>query len=181
MHLNIDLQLRPSVPFVGILAELNGEFADWTDGSYDWANQTTDFLHGTDPLPQFREGLFTTPFSQRALNDLLQMSIALLSGNYPAVRQYLQDTRFALVIGYPRSGGSYLTKELLRTLGLDHTRVSETLAHDGFPELCELWYDWNGNRPYYHLEESIFQVAEYLVIARLYFQANSPQGRKDTG
>lgn len=170
MNFDIQLRFQPSTSFVGVLAELNEHFSDWTDGSYDWANQTVDFLSTPRPLPSFDEKLFQTPLSQRAINDLLQMAIALLSGNYPAVRDYLKGIHYAFVIGYPRTGGSYLTKELLRTCGLDHTRVSEALAHDGFPELRDTWYDWAGDRPYYHLQEAIFQTAEFLVISSLYFK-----------
>jgi hypothetical protein len=170
MHLDIQLRLQPSPAFIGILAELNAQFSDWSDGSYDWAAQTTDFLHNPNPLPQLDDSLFDTPLSRGAIQDLLQVSIALFAGNFPVIRQYLQDVRYAFVIGYPRSGGSYLTKELLRGLGVDHKRVSETLAHDGFPELRETWFDWAGNRPYYHMQDAIFQVAEFLVISKLYFQ-----------
>ncbi len=180
MNFDIHLRFQPSPAFIGVLAELNERFSEWTDGTYDWANQTVDFLHGTAPLPEFDESLFETTLSRRAVNDLLQMAVALLSGNYPPVRDYLQETRFAFVIGYPRSGGSYLTKELLRTVDLDHTRVSEALAHDGFPELRDTWYDWLGNRPYFHLQEAIFQTAEFLVIANLYFRSKTkplPDGR----
>lgn len=173
MDFNISLNFRPSPWFIGILAELNEQYADWTDGSYDWAAQTTDFLHNAAPPPVFDETLFQTPLSKRAVNDLLHIGIALLSGNYPRVRDYTQHIRFAFVIGYPRSGGSYLTKELLRTVGMDHRLVSEALAHDGFPELRDIWYDWNGDRPYFHLEESVFQAAEFLVIANLYYQTRT--------
>ena len=170
MDFDINLKFQPSQWFLGVLAELNEQYADWTDGSYDWADQTTDFLHTPTPLPAFDETLFKTPFSQRAVSDLLNIAVATMAGNYPLVRNYLKHIRFAFVIGYPRSGGSYLTKELLRTLDLDHTRVSEALAHDGFPELRETWYDWNGDRPYYYLQDAIFQAAEFLVIANLYYQ-----------
>ncbi|WP_017461804.1 hypothetical protein [Dyella ginsengisoli] len=173
MNFDIHLRFTPSLAFFGILAEMNEQFPDWTDGSYDWANQTVDFLAAPTPLPKFDEAMFRTPLSQRALNDTLHVAVALLAGNYPLVRDYLKNTRFAFVIGYPRSGGSYLTKELLRTVGLDHTRVSEALAHDGFPDLRETWYDWAGNRPYYHLQEAMFQVAEFLVLAQLYYQRNT--------
>lgn len=175
MNFDIQLRFQPSAAFMGVLAELNEQFSDWTDGSYDWANQTVDFLSAPKPLPTFDEKVFQTPISQRAINDLLQMAIALLSGNYPAVRDYLKDVHYAFVIGYPRTGGSYLTKELLRGCGLDHTRVSEALAHDGFPELRDTWYDWAGNRPYYHLQEAIFQTAEFLVISSLYFKRKTRQ------
>ncbi len=173
MNFDIHLRFQASEAFVGILAELNERYSEWTDGSYDWANQTTDFLHAQAPLPRFDAALFKTPLSQRALNDVLHIAIAVLSGDYPLVRDYLKHMRFAFVIGYPRSGGSYLTKELLRTIGFDHTRVSEALAHDGFPDLRETWYDWAGQRPYFHLQEALLQVAEFLVIANLYYQLKS--------
>lgn len=175
MNFDIHLRFQPSASFLGILADLNEHFPDWTDGSYDWADQTNDFLHNPDPLPEIDQSLLRTPLSQRAINDVLNVAIALLSGNFPLVRDYLRDLHFAFVIGYPRSGGSYLTKELLRSLDLKHTQVSEALAHDGFPNLQSTWYDWNVDRPNYHLQESIFQTAEFLVIANLYYRRHTRQ------
>jgi hypothetical protein len=173
LDFNISLKFRPSQWFLGILAELNEQYAGWTDGSYDWAAQTKDFLHNATPPPAFNEEIFKTPLSRRAVNDLLHVSIAMMSGNYPLVRDYMQSIRFAFVIGYPRSGGSYLIKELLRSIGLDHKHVSEALAHDGFPELRDIWYDWNGDRPYFHLQSAVFQAAEFLVISNLWYQKNT--------
>lgn len=171
-QLQMHLRFQPSAAFLGILGELNDQFPDWSDGSYDWANQTVDFLHGAEAVPSFDTSLYQTPLSRRALNDVLQLGLALLSGHYPVVRQYLQDDHFLFVVGYPRSGGSYLTKELLRGIGLEHTRVSEALAHDGFPEIRSHWYGpgYAGKQPYFHLQDSVFQVAEFLVIAHLYYR-----------
>ncbi|MBU2721412.1 hypothetical protein HF563_19065 [Acidithiobacillus ferridurans] len=170
-QLQMHLRFQPSAAFLGILGELNEQFPDWSDGSYDWANQTVDFLHGAEAVPSFDTALYQTPLSRRALNDVLQLGLALLSGHYPVVRQYLQDDHFLFVVGYPRSGGSYLTKELLRGIGLEHTRVSEALAHDGFPEIRSHWYGpGHAGKPYFHLQDSVFQVAEFLVIAHLYYR-----------
>jgi hypothetical protein len=175
MDFNINMRFQPSGWFIGVLAELNDKYPDWTDGSYDWANQTTDFLHNPIPLPTFDEGVFKTPFSKRIINDLLHIAIALFVGDYQLVRKYLENIRYGFVIGYPRSGGSYLTKELLRTLHLDHTRVSEALAHDGFPELRDIWYDRDGDQPYFHLQSAVFQTAEFLVISNCYYQIKTKQ------
>ncbi|MEX1661716.1 hypothetical protein AB4874_08635 [Thioclava sp. 15-R06ZXC-3] len=180
MDFNINLRFQPSGWFIGVLAELNEQYSDWTDGSYDWAAQTTDFLHNPVPLPEFDASLFKTPLSQRAVNDLLHVAMALMSGDFLAVRAYLAQIRFAFVIGYPRSGGSYMTKELLRTVGLDHMRVSEALAHDGFPELRDIWYDREGEKPYFHLQSSAFQTAEFLVIANFYYQIKTRRGGDGT-
>jgi len=173
-HLQINLRFQPSAAFLGILAELNEQFPDWSDGSYDWANQTEDFLHAAEAIPVFPAELYQTPLSRRALNDVLQLGLALLSGHYSLARQYLQNDHFLFVIGYPRSGGSYLTKELLRGIGFEHTRVSEALAHDGFPEIRSHWYGpGNAGKPYFHLQDSVFQLAEFLVIAHLYYRHKS--------
>ena len=88
MYFDIQLRLKPSEAFIGILAELNDQFSDWTDSSCDWANQTVDFLHALAPLPRFDEAVFQTPLSRRAINDLLQGAIVLPAGNYLPVRDY---------------------------------------------------------------------------------------------
>ncbi len=124
-------------------------------------------------MPAFDDSLYQTPLSRRALHDLLQVFVAMVSGNYPRVRAHLKPIHYAFVIGYPRSGGSYLTKELLRGIGLEHTHVSEALAHDGFPELRETWFDQAGQRPYYHLQDALFQTAEFLVISNLYYRSKT--------
>jgi hypothetical protein len=170
MKIRINLDLTPSQWFVGILAELNERYSDWSDGSYDWAAQTTDFLHSPEPLPQFDDSIFETPLSRRAVSDVLQVMIAVVGGDHEGLRRYLEPIRFAFVIGYPRSGGSYLTKELLRTVGLDHAKVSEALAHDGFPEVSDVWFATLPGERYFHLQDSIFQLAEFLVIASLYYR-----------
>ena len=55
MEFNINLRFQPSGWFIGVLAELNERYSDWTDGSYDWAAQTTDFLN--NPVPLWRLAL----------------------------------------------------------------------------------------------------------------------------
>ncbi|MBB6182934.1 hypothetical protein [Oleiagrimonas soli] len=80
MHFDIQLRFQPSPAFIGILADMNERYADWTDGSYDWANQTEDFLASPAALPDVDESLLQTPLSKRAVNDTLQIAIALLSG-----------------------------------------------------------------------------------------------------
>ena len=169
MKLRLNLDLTPSPWFVGILAELNQRFSDWSDGAYDWADQTTDFLHAPSALPAFDDSIFETPLSRQAVTDLLQVTLAIVGGDHESVRRYLEPVRFAFVIGYPRSGGSYLTKEILRTIGLDHTKVSEALAHDGFPEVGDIWFPTDIGAKSFYMQDTIFQIAEFLVISRYYY------------
>ncbi|OYV89697.1 MAG: hypothetical protein B7Z57_11795 [Acidiphilium sp. 37-60-79] len=155
--------------FTGILAEMNGDFTGWSDGSYDWAAQHIDFLHAPEKLPKLDDGFFHTPLSKRILDELLEIFLCLISGEHKSIQDYLTGVKFAFVVGYPRSGGSYLTKELFRSVGIDHRRVSEALAHDGFPDIGENWFGPKSTEPCYYLQESMLQIAEFLVLSNNYF------------
>lgn len=167
---DIKLRFQPSAAFLRLLAELNERAADGAAGGHDAVAWSVDARHGA---ALFDPSLFATPLSRQIVTDLVQVATALMTGDYPLVRRYTQALRFAFVIGYPHSGGRYLTSELLRTLGLDPASMCTALAGDGFPELRDLWYDWNGDRPRFHLQDAIFQTAEFLVIAKHYYQRNT--------
>ena len=178
MELSLNIKITPSVWFVGVLAELNGFHSGWSDGSYDWANQTTDFLTDLPALPRFDQSLFETPLSRQAFNDVIQITLAMIRGDYGFIRNYLKNLEFVFIIGYPRTGGSYLTKSIIKTIGLDHTYVPEPLAHDSFPNLMDCWYEDEGRNPLSYLYESFIQLAEFLVLSKLYYPTKTQAGPK---
>jgi hypothetical protein len=108
----------------------------------------------------------------RHLARAYELFAALLVGEIDAIRQLQEQFRFILVVGAPRSGGKYLTKELFRALGHDPLRVPAVLAHDGFPEAGPWRFDRLGNG----WIESLHTMAEYLVMVELFFQSSSRQG-----
>jgi len=73
---------------------------------------------------------------------------------------------FVNVIGIPRCGGSYLTKELYRALAYDPTQVPNALAHDGFPEAGP--FELAPGRNSWVL--SLHTMAEYLTMVEMFFQ-----------
>ncbi len=88
----------------------------------------------------------------------------ILTGR-PETLQRLRRFRFFFVIGIPRTGGTYLTKQLFRAVGLDYTGVQNALAHDGFPHFALLSFRNRGNV----YTNSLLQVAEYLTMVEIYF------------
>lgn len=179
MDLSINIKINPSVWFIGVLAELNGLYSGWSDGSYDWADQTTDFLADLPALPGFDPALFETPLSQKAFHDVIQLVLAMVRGDYGFIRNYLNELSFVFIIGYPRTGGSYLTKSIIKTIGLDHKHVPEPLAHDSFPNIMDCWYEGEGRQPLSYLYESFIQLAELFVLCKLYYPMKTklgPQG-----
>lgn len=175
MDFSINIKITSSPWFIGILAELNGVYTGWSDGSYDWADQTTDFLSNLPALPQFDPSLFKTPLSQKLMQEVTQIVLALVRGDYRLIREYLKDINFIFVIGYPRTGGSYLTKSILQLMGVDHKKIPEPLAHDSFPNLLDSWYDLEDRKELSYFYESYVQLAEFLVLSKNYCQMKLPK------
>jgi hypothetical protein len=70
------------------------------------------------------------------------------------------------VVGLPRSGGTYITKQLFKAVGIDYKTVSYTLGHDGMPSPEPVTYseDINGDivnsRTMFYL-----RLSEFIVMA----------------
>jgi hypothetical protein len=72
------------------------------------------------------------------------------------------------VVGAPRHGGSYVTKQLFRSLGFDAAKVPNAIAHDGFPDATPFDFD----QGYSAYTRMMHNMAEYLSMVELFF-ANS--------
>lgn len=161
MHYNLNTKIAPSSDSLVILADLLG--TDQPDGSYDWADQTNDFLHSRDAAPKLTKDALLSDEAKEVFAEIVQVFGFLQSGNLKAVHEYIQNVRYQFVVGFPRTGGSYLTKEMLRNLGYDHTKITESLAHDGYPSLSPSLL--NAGR-------SLFSLAEFIVVSKHYFAKN---------
>ena len=89
----------------------------------------------------------------------------MLTGR-PDTIKTIQRYRFFFVIGIPRTGGTYMTKQLFRGAGMDYRKVQNALAHDGFPHLGTLAFQEQGGNIH---TSGLLQLAEYLTMVDLYF------------
>ncbi len=88
----------------------------------------------------------------------------LLTGDLNTLKE-ISRFQFFFVIGIPRTGGTYLTKQLFRASGIDYKNVQNALAHDGFPHLANLSFKSSGN---VHTN-GLLQLAEYLTMVEVFF------------
>jgi len=88
----------------------------------------------------------------------------------PETVQRMQRFHFFFVVGIPRTGGTYLVKQIYRAAGIDYTGVQNALAHDGFPNLALVSFDDKGGNL---ATSSILQLAEYLTMVEIYFSEHS--------
>jgi len=108
------------------------------------------------------------PEGKKALVRSYRFFKELLTGNVKTL-QVLAKYRFFFIIGIPRTGGTYLTKQLFRASGIDYTQVQNALAHDGFPHMANLTFKDSGN---IHTN-GLLQLGEYLTMVDMYFSQHS--------
>jgi hypothetical protein len=154
--------------------------AHWLDGrpfdDGEWADQTSEVLnYGLPELQRRAEAV-----APRVMNDergrahiarAYNLLLALLTGDFAPVAGLQQRFHFINVIGIPRSGGSYLTAELYRALGIEPRGVPFAVAHDGFPEAGPFEMAPAANS----WVRSLHTMAEYLCMVELFFGARAPQ------
>lgn len=124
-----------------------------------------DVLHRADVLIDGDEGL-------RYVSRAYELFVALLIGDMVPLRAVQDRFRFFLVVGIPRSGGKYLTKQLFRALGHDPKAVPEVLGHDGFPDAGPWRFGASGNG----WMSSLQSMAEYLTMVEMFFGDATPHG-----
>ena len=101
-----------------------------------------------------------------------ELFVALLIGDIAPLRAVQDRFRFFLVVGIPRSGGKYLTKQLFRALGHDPKAVPEVLGHDAFPDAGPWRFSKSGNG----WMSSLQTMAEYLTMVEIFFGDRKPRG-----
>ncbi|MCE3232910.1 MAG: hypothetical protein K0R98_1167 [Rickettsiaceae bacterium] len=88
----------------------------------------------------------------------------ILTGNLNSIKS-IEKFQFFFIVGIPRTGGTYLTKQLFRACDIDYTQVQNSLAHDGFPHLAHLAFKNKGN---VHTN-SLLQLSEFLTMVEMYY------------
>ena len=105
------------------------------------------------------------PEGQRIVYRSYELLTAFLTGAPEQLRNFHERYRFICVVGVPRHGGSYLTKELFRALGTDHRTVPNVVAHDGFPDASPFDFS-QGYNAYTTMMQN---MAEYLAMVEEFF------------
>jgi len=145
----------------------------------DWHDQLTEQLtYHEGAIEQSAKAIadrvFDNPVSNRAVHDVYELLHSLMTGKFDKLEVYRQRYRFIFIVGAPRHGGSYLTKQLFRALGRQAEAVPDVVAHDGFPDVrpVRLYANFNTAVVMMHT------LAEYLVMANLLFGQASPHDGK---
>lgn len=120
------------------------------------------------------ESVIAHPLGQRVIYRAYELFTALLTGDEAKLKAFHDRFRFMLIVGCPRHGGTYLTKQLFRALGHEPETIPNVIAHDGFPDSAPFYFG-PGFNTYTHM---LLQTAEYLAMVEAYFGDRKPVAGK---
>jgi hypothetical protein len=136
-----------------------------------WPDQLSEVLVPTEAEQRFQyaqavaDKVLQDPLGQQAIYRAYELLAAISIGSLQKLKALHERYRFICIVGCPRHGGSYLTKELFVALGHDPGRVPNVIAHDGFPNITPFALDER-----YNAHTSLTQqMAEYLAMVEVYF------------
>lgn len=144
--------------------EKHGITAEWHHQQKEsLVNRGEDWLSKVNTI--YHPKILRIPKAVSAINRSHELYEAILTGSINKLTSLQDRHKFIVVIGAPRSGGSYLTKVLFTAQGKDVNKISAIIAHDGFPELAPFFLA-NGLNIYTIIGQ---RMAEYLAMVELFY------------
>ncbi len=170
-----DAEVRCSMYFLDFLNRLVSNKTQISD----WHDQLGEKLTYTDAeieesAKAIAGHVFDHPLSKRAVHKAYGLLYSFLIGDYNKLAPYRRRFHFICVVGAPRHGGSYLTKQLFRAIGMEADRVPDVIAHDGFPDSRPFRFGKRFNAAV----TMMHTLAEYLVMVDLFFGKSTPHNGK---
>ena len=136
----------------------------WHDQLSEELNRPDDMLN-KEQGPAIASEVMAAPEGQQAILRSYEMLTAILTGDVKRVEFFRERYQFICIVGIPRHGGSYLTKQLFLSLGMNPDEVPNVIAHDGFPDASP--FDF---REGYNSYTTMMQnMAEYFAMIELFF------------
>ncbi|MGR8949812.1 MAG: hypothetical protein ACU84Q_17350 [Gammaproteobacteria bacterium] len=140
-----------------------------------WGDQLSETMLSdqrrmVERAPENAQRVLANENGQRAIARAYGLLLSLLTGDINAIKDIQLRFHFINIIGIPRNGGSYLTKEIYRSLDYDPSKVPNVIAHDGFPDAGPFRFEKGMNS----WVSSLQTMAEYLTMVEIYFGDNKP-------
>lgn len=157
-------------PVTPVFIEFLHNFLNRKDIDAKWHDQLSEELLNRAGetraiATEFATKVMGDPKGRQTIFRTYELLTAILTGDLPTLQRHQDRYRFICVVGCPRHGGSYLTKELFKSLGMDPGKIPEVVAHDGFPDASP--FDLRDK--YNSYTTLMQQMAEFIAIIELYY------------
>jgi len=168
-----DRELPASPAFVRFLAQVLSRTAI---EDQSWPDQVSEELTHDDPAQrrmtlEAAEQVMRNGRGRELVARAYSLFMALLTGDLEPLAAFHSRFHFVIVTGIPRTGGSYLTAEIYRSLDMPPHQVPNTLAHDSFPEAGPFELSpWSNS-----WTATLKTTAEYLTMVESFFAGHRPR------
>jgi len=171
-----DKELPVSPVFVDFLVHVidNKDFEKTKWGDQLSEELSSDQKQVIEQAAANAQRVIADPEGQKHIGRSYQLLVGLLTGDIEMIRDIQLKFHFINIIGAPRNGGSYLTKEVYRALGFDPEKVPNVIAHDGFPEAGPFRFEKGVNS----WISSLHTMAEFITMVEIYFGDRKPHTGK---
>jgi len=171
-----DQELPVSPVFVDFLAHVieKKEFEPAVWGDQLSEELSSDQKQVIETAAANAQKVIESELGQKAVARSYELLVALLTGDLNKIKDIQLKFHFINIIGAPRNGGSYLTKEVYRSLGFDPEKVPNVIAHDGFPEAGPFRFEQGVNS----WVSSLHTMAEFITMVEIYFGERKPHTGK---
>jgi len=136
-----------------------------------WSDQLSEVLVPTEASQRIQyarevaDRVLNDPLGQKAIYRAYELLAAITIGTMGKLKEIHDRYRFICVVGCPRHGGSYLTKELFLAIGHEPETVPNVIAHDGFPNISPFILQEGANGH----TAAAQHMAEYLAMVEVFF------------
>jgi hypothetical protein len=170
-----DRELPVSPVFIHFLAQI---LAGRPFDRQIWAEQRSEALSSNEvDLNRAADAaaiVMGSALGRERLARAYTLLFSLLTGALAPLHELQSRFHFMNFVGIPRTGGSYLTAELYRALGMVPECVPNGLAHDSFPEAGPFQLQSGVNS----WVMSLKTMAEYLTMVEIFFGDRKPHDGK---
>lgn len=167
------------IPVSPIFIDFLYRFLFTSDRENSWDNQISEKLSNeaaqilelaNEKMPEVMQN----QVAQQTVNRSYDLFMTLLFGVSERLQTIHNNMDYILIVGCPRSGGSYLTKHLFQALGKSIKDVPSVIAHDGFPDPVPFSLQ-DRNNAYTTLTR---HLSEYMAMTELFFANDSRHAGK---
>lgn len=141
------------------------ETADWGENENNNNGFGLDNLVDSSYVNRLTELVMADELGRECVKMAYDIFFLLLIGDTEKLQAIFANYKFLFIVGVPRSGGAYLTKEALRAVGCDPRSIPYGIVHDIFPVVVPFGLTGKINT----WTSMLQSFAEYLAMLKIYF------------
>lgn len=130
----------------------------------EWYNQVDEKVSNSGEvladMMEKQKAVIEDPKGKELIAKCYDYFSKIINGKHKEI-EFAQKSKPIFIIGMPRTGGTYVTKQAFKALGMDYKKMTFSLAHDAFPSVKPNPYQMDINE----YLRTCLDIACFIVMA----------------